>query len=60
MLQAGWLNYRWATLLFILVVGGYLARRSRTLLVAVAALAVALSIGLDLLFTHVLIIDLPQ
>ena len=58
-LQFANIDYRIATGVFVLLVGGYLARSCRRLWPVVFLTALMLSIGLHFLFTRVLVVDLP-
>lgn len=53
------LDYRFATGVFVLSVGGYLSRQRRQFWPAIGIMALLLSLGLHFLFTRVLVIDLP-
>lgn len=55
----GWSGFRLATLVFVLAVGGTLARLRLRSLPPLIIAAVALSWGLHSLFTQVLVVDLP-
>jgi hypothetical protein len=52
-------DYRLATGVFVLLVGGYLTRVRKQLWPVVGMMALVLSLGLHVLFTRVLVVDLP-
>lgn len=52
-------DYRLATGIFVLLVGGYLTRGRKQLGPAVGLMALLLGFGLHFLFTRVLVVDLP-
>ena len=58
-LQFANVDYRIATCAFVLFVAGYLTRRHRQLWPAVGLTALLISVGLYLVFTRVLVVDLP-
>ena len=58
-LQFANLDYRLATGVFVLLIGGYLIRSHKRLWPAAVTMAMMLSLGLHFLFTRVLVVDLP-
>lgn len=58
-LHLGLLRFDFATLAFVVIGGGILTRRRKSLLPAVLALAIVAGFGLHALFTNVLVVDLP-
>jgi len=58
-LQFGNVDYRIATCVFILLVGGSLTRQRRQLWPAICVTSLLLSLGLHFVFTRVLVVDLP-
>ena len=53
------LDYRIATAVFVMLVGGYLLRGRQRLWPVVGLMAIVLGLGLHFLFTQVLVVDLP-
>ena len=58
-LQLGVIDYRSATFIFILAVGGVLRHQRQTSWIPIIATALLLSVGLHVIFTQIFVIDLP-
>lgn len=59
-MQAGWLGFRWATVLFVLAVILTLARWRPLTVVLAVLMALGLGLGVTYLFTNFFYIDLPR
>ena len=56
---AGWIGFRWGTVIYIAATGAILAKGNKNVMVLSAVLGLLLGIGGQLLFTNLFYIDLP-